>query len=53
MEVLQVSVVNEQGKITVPKSIRRKHGVLDKKGRVIWYRDEDGKLVVEIKPGVD
>lgn len=50
MEVLQVSIVNEQGKVTIPKSIRKKYGVLDKKGKIIWYKNEDGKLVVEIKP---
>lgn len=49
MEVLQVSIINEQGKITIPKSIRKEHGVLDKKGRIIWYRDDEGKIIVEIK----
>lgn len=50
MEVLQVSIINEQGKVTIPKSIRKKYGVLDMKGRLIWYENDDGKLVVEIKP---
>lgn len=50
MEVLQVSIVNDQGKVTIPKSIRKKYGVLDKRGRLIWYENEDEKLVVEIKP---
>ncbi|MFP4116165.1 MAG: hypothetical protein ACLFTQ_03090 [Candidatus Aenigmatarchaeota archaeon] len=50
MEVLQVSTVNKQGKVTIPKSIRKKYGVLDRNGRLIWYKNEDDKLVVEIKP---
>lgn len=53
LEVLQVSTINEQGKTTVPKSIRKINDLIGKKGKMIWYRNNEGDCVIEIKPKED
>jgi len=46
MKIIRVSVLSEQGRVTVPVEIRKRWNI-SKKAKIAWY-DSEGKIYVEV-----
>jgi bifunctional DNA-binding transcriptional regulator/antitoxin component of YhaV-PrlF toxin-antitoxin module len=47
VKIIKVSVLNEQGRVTVPVEIRKRWNISKKKAKIAWYNSED-KIFVEV-----